>query len=178
MKASASSALHRELMLRLQDATTAVGALESWIGCPGSIVYEQHWQSSRYTLTTKEVGLLQAPPNLDAAGFKRTGFLRRNTDGRALAFVEAVVLPEHLPPWVMFELLNSCRTIGSMIVGAMEGKRTTLSVKPIRTFDREGAPLAVQVQALLSAAPVGEEVSRPLAVVTEWIYKDVLEMKW
>lgn len=172
------SRLQSALMNQLRDAPTAVQALEAWLGDPGVIAYERYWTSSRYTMTTEELRRLGMVPNMHHAGFKRKGFLRRGPSGRALAFVEAVVLREHLPPWALFELDSTNTTIGEIVVGRMGGVRTTETVEAIQEFDQVGAPICIKVEATLSAVPPGRNESRPLVAVTERIYESVLEMRW
>lgn len=172
------SRLQQELMNRFTDAPTAVEALEAWLGDPGSIVYERFWSSATYTMTTEEMRRLGVVPNMHETGFKRMGFLRRGPSGRALAFVEAVLLRKNLPPWAIFELDSSNTTIGEIVVGRMGGRRETISVEPTSEFDRMGVPLCVRVEAVLHAVAPGEEEPRPLVAVTERIYEDVLGMRW
>lgn len=173
-----ASRLQRELMNRLTDASTAVAALETWLGDPGVITYERLWSSVKYTMTTAEMERLGVIPNMYETAYKRMGFLRRGPFGPALAFVEAVALRDYLPHWATFELDTSNVTIGEIVVGRMGGLRTTDAIDAITEFDRMGTPLCLKVGATLSAVPPGEDRPRPLVVVTEWIYEDVLGMRW
>lgn len=172
------SRVQQELMTRLTDAPTAVEALEAWMGDPGVIVYERLWSSATYTMTAREMERLGVIPDMRETAYKRMGFLRRGPSGPALAFVEAVVLRKYLPHWATFEMDTSNVTIGEIVVGRMGGLRTTDAIDAVNEFDRVGAPLCVKVEATLSAVPPGEDRPRPLVVVTEKIYEDVLGMRW
>lgn len=173
-----SGQVQEELMDRLRNAPTAVGVLEDWIGYPGVITYDRYWMSSLYTMTTQEKELLEVPiAEIHLPGYKRQGFLRRGSGGEPMAFVQAVALRRHLPPWAVFELDNSNMTIGEMVIGRMFGKRVALAVEPVVEFDRSGQPLCIKVQARLDAIPHGGTEPRPLVLVTEWIYESVLGMR-
>lgn len=167
----------RELMAKLDTAPTAVQALEEWIGYPGVVTYDRYWSSLTHTMTLDDVTDLGVDPRLPR--YKRIGFLRRGVGGEPLAFVEAVVLRQYLPPWAVFELDNSNMTIGEMIIGRMGGSRHTLSLEAVSEFDQLGEPLCIKVRARLDAPPHGyDEPARPLVVVTERVYERVLEMRW
>lgn len=172
-----TSRAQRALMVKLDTAPTAVQALEEWIGYPGVVTYDRYWSSLTHTVTVDEMADLDVGPSLPR--YKRIGFLRRGVGGDPLAFVEAVILRQYLPPWAVFELDNSNMTIGEMIIGRMGGSRHTLSVEPVSEFDRTGEPLCIKARARLDAVPYGyDEPARPLAVVTERIYERALEMRW
>lgn len=172
------SRVQQELMDRLTDAQTAVGALETWMGDPGVITYERLWSSATHTMTAEEMARLEVTPNMYETAYKRMGFLRRGTTGPALAFVEAVALRNLLPHWATFELDSSNTTIGEIVVGRMNGTRRTDSVEAVQEFDRVGAPICIKVHATLLGFPPGSDVPRPLVAVKEKIYTDVLGMRW
>lgn len=178
MTTKKTSRVQRELMDRLTDAQTAVGALEMWLGDPGVITYERLWSSASYTMAAEEMARLEVTPDMYQTAYKRMGFLRRGTTGPALAFVEAVALRGLLPHWATVELDTSNVTIGEIVVGRMDGMRRTDSVEAVQEFDRMGASICIKVQATLIGFPPGSDVPRPLVVVTEKIYTDVLGMRW
>lgn len=168
----------QQLMDQFLRSATAVGALETWLGDPGGVIYERYSVSSLHTLSMEEMARLEVAPKMHEAGFKRTGFLRRGPSGRVLAFVEAVVLRQYLAPWALFELDSTNTTIGEIVVGRMGGRRETISIEPITEFDQTGAPLCIRIEALLHAVPPGGTTSRPLVAVRERIYEDTLGMRW